>query len=184
MRILLDDLLRLSAALPHFTPPLWVQEGHAMLWPFRVPMTQTPWLHGRYGVLHTSSFGYFRNVETGEKVYISALLSEAVSNEVRAAYAASRAKRRAAPPFTLWRKAWQQRQHLRQLAKHWQAFFPTVLSVWDSHSSVKAATQHIVRNWTQEEISLTAQVLQCRADPFFVAKTLLAIPRRDDLIPF
>lgn len=184
MRICLDDIPLLAKDIAPYPAPLWVQEGHQVPWPPKVPAPHYPWLPGRPGVLHSSAFGYLRNVETGEKVYISSLLSDALSRQVKASWQRRQSAQPKALPFSLWRRLWREHRSLKNLSRHWHSFFPTVLSVWDTHSSTKAAAAHIVKFWTTEEITLTARVLQCRPDAFFIAKTLMAIKNRDDLIPF
>jgi hypothetical protein len=73
---------------------------------------------------------------------------------------------------------------LRQLSKHWFSFFPTVCDLWRNYTNVTAAASQISKFWTQDEIRLTATVLQCTASPHFLAKTILRAKSSDEFVPF
>lgn len=184
MRIWAHDLQNLKPHLPAFDAPQWRQSGHREIWPFAP--------HGKAIAksvqFHTVDFGHFYNVKTGEKIYLSSCVAKALESAVRAAWperlAKDAARRATLPPFGYWRKAHKDKNHMHSLSKFWFSFFPTVCELWSSTTSTATAAGHISRFWSKAEIRQCADVLQCKAEPHFLAKTILRAKSSDEFVPF
>jgi len=192
MRLYLDSLHDahvLTTLAPYRREP-WVQQGHTV--PLSGPLPQDmPWLHGQEGLLDSSAFGYFCNAETGRRVYVSLLLSQAVGRKVQDAWAAAQARREHAQPLAFWRRGlWpvflsvvvHHTQRQRD-AKAWAHFFAVAVATLDAHPTLAKLSDAVGRGWSADEVALTARRLECRSDARTVAKALKAAGR-DALIPF
>lgn len=185
MRIFAKDLHDpcISAALQPYLGDAWVQHGAVPL--DRPIPDDAPWLFGQEGLLHSSVFGYFQHKETGQKVYVSFLLSEALAQSVRHSLARRKKPQRTFFGAGLRRWAYLTTQHLaaRQDARDWLSFFAYAVASLEAHPTAGALANAIGATWAPHEVALTARRLGCQPIPHAVAKALKEAGK-DALIPF